>query len=83
MVNMSMTENSHEGVLKDYLMLDTGTTVSVVGNDKLVTNIKRTKPIILATNAGTKTINRVATIDGIGQVYYGPIALLMFSACDN
>jgi hypothetical protein len=56
--------------LKDELMLDTGSTITVtVVNPNLATNIRLNKqPMTMATNAGTKQMIFEADIEGFGTV---------------
>ena len=55
--------------LKDSLILDTGSTIAAtIMNEGLVTNIKKAKiPIVMTTNAGTKTLDTEAEILNFGK----------------
>ena len=52
-------------------MLDSGTTHSIIANEKLLVGITTAKvPIWMSTNAGEKTIAKEAQLSGAGTVYH-------------
>ena len=57
--------------LDNVFMLDSGTTKSLCGNDKLVTNIQMAKtPIEVKTSAGTTVIDMMSKVPGFGETMY-------------
>ena len=72
-VKNGMELNQHPpnrfGFLKNSLILDTGSTISAaVMNENMVININKAKvPIVMTTNAGTKTLNTKAEIPNFGK----------------
>jgi len=57
--------------LYDCLMLDSGTTHSIIANEKLLIGITAAKvPLRMSTNAGEKTIAKEAQLLGAGMVYH-------------
>ena len=57
--------------LYDCLMLDSGTTHSIIANEKLLVGITTAKvPIRMSTNEGEKTIAKEAQLLGAGTVYH-------------
>jgi hypothetical protein len=76
----SLHNNSKQWVSntkEDSVLLDNGSTLSLFGNPKMVTNIRESRTTLeLATNAGTRTTKKIAGIPGYGTVWYDktPIA---------
>lgn len=57
--------------LKDKIMLDNGSSLSLFSNRQLVYGIRESsEPVDLATNTGTDVVRREATLPGWGKVYY-------------
>ena len=58
--------------LKDMIILDNGSTMDgTFMNPDLVKNIKQAEsPIMMQTNAGTRGIDKVAEVNGFGEVYF-------------
>ena len=62
--------------MKDSIILDNGSTLSIFGNPDLVNNIRESDVTLqLATNAGTQESNQVAEVPGYGQVWYDSRAI--------
>ena len=63
--------NENDKELKEYIILDNGSTLSLFGNPKLIEGIRESKTTLeLATNAGTKRSNQEADVPGFGRVWY-------------
>ena len=63
--------NKTKTTLQDRFILDTGSTLSLIGNKELVTNIRdTTSPTQIATNGGVMTTTQQATIPGFGTVQF-------------
>ncbi len=63
--------------MKKYIILDTGSTMTLFANPNLVEDIKTTnKTLLLATNAGMKENNKQANVPGFGGVWYDPNAIV-------
>jgi hypothetical protein len=61
---------------EDSILLDNGSTLSLSGNPKMVTNIRESKTTLeLATNAGTRTTKQIAGVPGYGTVWYDKTAI--------
>ena len=57
--------------LKEYIILDTGSTVSIFTNPELVRDRREgEKTLVMTTNAGKRESNEVATVDGFGKVWF-------------
>jgi hypothetical protein len=61
---------------KDSSILDNGSTLSLFGNPKMVTNIRESKTTLeLAANAGTRTTKKIAKVLEYGMVWYDETAI--------
>ena len=57
--------------MKNMIMLDSGTTISLFCNEDLVTDIRESNELLnLTTNAGSKVIGKEATVCGFGTVRF-------------
>ena len=57
--------------MKDDIILDNGSTLSIFANPELVEGIRRSKSTLeMATNAGTRLTNQEANVPGFGTVWY-------------
>ena len=66
-IGMSMYSDS----MGDNITLDTGSTMSIFGNSKIVENIRKsTTTMEMLTNAGTRKCTEVADVPGFGQVWF-------------
>jgi len=73
--NKNEVSTSYED-LKDYIILDNGSTLSLFSNPELVSNIKKSdRQMLMATNAGTSINDTVAHVPGFGQVWFDPKAI--------
>ena len=64
-IGMSMYSDS----MGDNITLDTGSTMSIFGNSKIVENIRKSPTTMeMLTNAGTRKCTEVADVPGFGQV---------------
>ena len=79
----SLLTNEHE-CMKEWILLDNGSTVDLFSNSNLVTNINTTNELMeLATNTGTKTITSKAEVPKYGRVWYDPDAITnIFGLCN-
>ena len=66
--------NSDFEFLKECFLLDTGSSMpATIQNEDLVYNIRESNnPAVMTTNAGTRTMNKDATIPGLGDVKFDP-----------
>jgi hypothetical protein len=75
----SLHNNSKQWALntkEDSILLDNGSTLSLFGSPKMVTNIRESKTALeLATNAGTRTTKKIANVPGYGTVWYDKTAI--------
>ena len=63
-------------IMKNNILLDSGSTLSIFGNPDLVQDIKTSKTMLeMATNGGTTLSNKVAQVPGFGQVWYNEKAI--------
>jgi hypothetical protein len=61
---------------EDSILLNNGSTLSLFGSPKMVTNIRESKTTMeLATNAGTRTTKKIANVPGYGMVWYDKTAI--------
>ena len=62
--------------MRDYIILDNGSSVDLFTNEKFVENIHKSKnKLILATNAGTKTNYTKASVPDYGEVWFDKDAI--------
>ena len=62
--------------IKDSIILDNGSTLSLFSNPELVERIQESKNILeMATNAGTRVSNKEADVPGFGTVWYDERAI--------
>jgi hypothetical protein len=62
--------------LKDTIILDNGSTLSIFGNPDMVKDIRKSNTTLhLMTNAGTRESNQVADVPGYGTVWYDAQAI--------
>ncbi|MEN9849167.1 MAG: hypothetical protein RL368_1907, partial [Pseudomonadota bacterium] len=72
-VTLSQSPECH---MKNYLLLDSQSSIDLMCNSKFVVNIREAEtPIILNTNAGTMEVNQTADLPGYGQVYFSSDAI--------
>ena len=63
-------------IMKNNILLDSGSTLSIFGNPDLVQGIKTSKTMLeMATNGGTTMSNKVAQVPGFGQVWFNENAI--------
>ena len=61
----------------DLILLDSGSTITTFMNPDLVTHIHTTKkPMGMHTNAGSKKLTLVGTVEKFGQVWYDPTSVV-------
>ena len=64
-------------ILKNNILLDSGSTLSIFANPDLVQDIKTSTTMLeMATNGGTTMSNKVAQVPGFGQVWYNEKAIV-------
>ena len=57
--------------MKDDIILDNGSTLSIFANPELVEGIRKSKSTLeMATNAGTRLTNQEANVPGFGTIWY-------------
>ena len=57
--------------MKDDIILDNGSTLSIFANPELVEGIRKSKSTLeMATNAGMRLINQEANVPGFGTIWY-------------
>ena len=57
--------------MKDDIILDNGSTLSLFANPELVEGIRKSKSTLeMATNAGTRLTNQEAKVPGFGTIWY-------------
>ena len=62
--------------MKDWIILDNGSTVNVFSNKYLVNDIRETNEIMeLATNVGVRWNNKKANVPDYGEVWYDENAI--------
>ena len=62
--------------MKKVIMLDSGTTISLFCNKELVTDVQESTELLnLSTNAGSKVIDKEATVRGFGTVKFDPSSI--------
>ena len=63
-------------ILKNNILLDSGSKLSIFANPDLVQDIKTSTTMLeMATNGGTTMSNKVAQVPGFGQVWYNEKAI--------
>ena len=63
-------------IMKNNILLDSGSTLSIFGNPDLVQDIRTSSTMLeMATNGGTTLSNKVAQVPGFGQVWYNENAI--------
>ena len=63
--------------IKDDIILDNGSTLSIFTNPELVEEIRKSKSTLeMATNAGMRLTNQQANIPGFGTVWYDEGAIV-------
>ena len=73
-LNLVNNQGDISDKLKDVIILDTGSTLEATFmNPDLVTGIRKSKtPMMMATNAGSKKIDLVGSVNSFGDVWYDP-----------
>ena len=73
---MNQSENKNNETDKNSILIDTGSTFSCINNHKLLTDIKKCKPINGISNGGTMVTGYQGELPGFFAVYYNPESLL-------
>ena len=67
---------AEQGVNRNWIILDTGSTTDIFCNDKLLSDIHETdQTITIHCNAGTCVTNKVGTLSGYGEVWFSEQAI--------
>ena len=75
-ISMANKELSEDGLMKNSIILENGSTVDLFSNPELVHNIHNSEHVMeLHTNAGTKLNDKKATVPGYGKVWYDEKAI--------
>ena len=77
---MNQSENKNNETDKNSILIDTGSTFSCINNHKLLTDIKKCKPINGISNGGTMVTEYQGGLPGFFTVYYNPESLLNISS---
>jgi hypothetical protein len=67
----SLDKHRYTGISRDWILLDSQSSISIFNNPTMITNIRTSpQPICVRTNGGAQTSNQIGNVKNLGDVWF-------------